>query len=29
MNSGIIKKIYRVKDIENIDSKIKMLGSNR
>lgn len=29
MNNGIIKKIYRVKDIENIDSKIKMLGSNR
>lgn len=29
MNSGIIKKIYRVKDIENIQNKINMLGSNR
>lgn len=26
---GIIRKIYRVKDIENIQSKIDMLGSNR
>lgn len=29
MNKGIIKKIYRVKDIEYIQSKINMLGSNR
>ena len=29
MNKGIIKKIYRVKDIENIQSKINMLGANR
>lgn len=29
MNKGIIKKIYRVKDIENIQSKINMLGVNR
>ena len=29
MNSGIIKKIYRTKDIENIQNKINMLGSNR
>ena len=29
MNKGIIKKIYRVKDIEHIQSKINMLGSNR
>ena len=29
MNSGIIKKIYRSKDIENIQSKINMLGSDR
>ena len=29
MNKGIIKKIYRVKDIEYIQSKINMLGVNR
>lgn len=29
MNSGVIKKIYRTKDIENIQNKINMLGSNR
>lgn len=29
MNRGIIRKIYRVKDIENIQNKIDMLGSNR
>ena len=29
MNKGIIKKIYRVKDIENIQNKINMLGVNR
>ena len=29
MNSGIIKKIYRAKDIESIQNKINMLGSNR
>ena len=29
MNGGIIKKIYRQKDIENIQSKINMLGSDR
>lgn len=29
MNNGIIKKIYRVKDIEYIQRKINMLGSNR
>ena len=29
MNSGVIKKIYRAKDIENIQKKINMLGSNR
>ncbi|MBE6139733.1 MAG: type II secretion system F family protein [Firmicutes bacterium] len=29
MNSGIIRKIYRVKDIENIQNKINMLGTNR
>jgi len=28
MNNGIIKKIYRVKDIEHIQSKIDMLGTN-
>jgi len=28
MNKGIIKKIYRVKDIEHIQSKIDMLGTN-
>jgi len=28
MNNGIIKKIYRVKDIEHIQSKIDMLGNN-
>ena len=27
--NGIIKKIYRVKDIENIQNKIDMLGSDR
>ena len=29
MNKGIIKKIYREKDIEHIQSKINMLGVNR
>ena len=29
MNSSIIKKIYRVKDIENIQKKLNLLGSNR
>ena len=29
MNKGIIKKIYREKDIEYIQSKINMLGNNR
>jgi hypothetical protein len=29
MNKGIIKKIYRVKDIEIIQSKINMLGNSR
>jgi len=29
MNDGIIKKIYRVKDIESIQSKINMLGNDR
>lgn len=29
MNKGIIKKIYRVKDIEHIQNKINMLGVNR
>ena len=29
MNSGVIKKIYRAKDIEYIQSKINMLGDNR
>lgn len=29
MNSGIIRKIYRVKDIENIQSKLNMLGNDR
>ena len=29
MNKGIIKKIYREKDIKNIQSKINMLGCNR
>ena len=29
MNKGIIKKIYRVKDIEYIQSKINMLGNSR
>ena len=29
MNSSIIRKIYRVKDIENIQNKLNMLGSNR
>ena len=29
MNSGVIKKIYRAKDIEYIQNKINMLGSNR
>ena len=29
MNKGIIKRIYRVSDIEKIDKKIKMLGSNK
>lgn len=29
MNSGVIKKIYRTKDIDNIQNKINMLGSNR
>lgn len=29
MNRGIIKKIYRTKDIENIQNKINMLGNNK
>ena len=29
MNKGIIKKIYREKDIKNIQNKINLLGSNR
>ena len=29
MNKGIIKKIYRVKDIEYIQNKINMLGNSR
>jgi len=29
MNKGIIKKIYRQKDIENIQEKINMMGSTR
>ena len=29
MNNGVIKKIYRAKDIEYIQSKINMLGDNR
>ena len=29
MNKGIIKKIYREKDIEHIQSKINMLGNSR
>lgn len=29
MNNGIIKKIYRSKDIENIQNKINMLGDNQ
>ena len=29
MNNGVIKKIYRNKDIEYIQSKINMLGDNR
>ena len=29
MNSSIIRKIYRVKDIENIQNKLNLLGSNR
>lgn len=29
MNSGIIKKIFRAKDIKNIEAKLKMLGNNR
>lgn len=29
MNNGIIKKIYREKDIINVQSKIELLGSNR
>lgn len=29
MNSGIIKKIYRSKSVENIQAKINMLGNNR
>ena len=28
MNSGIVKKIYRIKDLENIQRKINLLGSN-
>lgn len=28
MNKGIIKRIYRASDIERIDKKIKLLGSN-
>ena len=29
MYSGVIKKVYRAKDIENIQSKINMLGKDR
>lgn len=29
MNGGIIKKLYRKKSIENVQSKINMLGSNK
>ena len=29
MNSGIIRRIYRVKDIENIQNKLNMLGNDR
>lgn len=29
MNNGIIRKLYRVKDIENIQSKLNMLGNDR
>ena len=29
MNIDIIRKIYRVKDIENIQSKLNMLGTDR
>jgi len=29
MNSSIIRRIYRVKDIENIQNKLNLLGSNR
>ncbi|MBQ2946847.1 MAG: type II secretion system F family protein [Bacilli bacterium] len=29
MNSGIIRRLYRVKDIEAIQSKLNMLGNNR
>lgn len=29
MNSGVIRKIYRAKDIEYIQSKINLLGNNR
>lgn len=29
MSSGVIRKIYRVKDIKNIQNKLNMLGNNR
>ena len=29
MNNGIIKKIYRVKDIENIQAKLNLLGNSK
>ena len=29
MNNGVIKKIYRAKDIDNIQKKINMLGTDR
>jgi len=29
MNKGIIRKIYRAKDIENIQKKINLLGSSQ
>ena len=29
MNKGIIKKIYRIKDIENIQTKLNQLGYDK
>ena len=29
MNIDIVRKLYRVKDIENIQSKLNMLGNDR